>query len=151
MRFSSDKTPYKSNVGIIFWDGPRKRMESPGFYLHLEPDSLMLAGGLYMIPRDLIDPYRKTVSEEGPARELKDIIGSLKDSGIEIGGLHYKKVPRGFSAEHPHSDLLRYNGVYGMRTTGIPQVLFDSSLVDETIDWFRRTDQLNRWFLKYLY
>jgi uncharacterized protein (TIGR02453 family) len=151
LRFSSDKSPYKSHVGIIFWEGPRKRMECPGFYFHLEPDSLMLAGGLYMIPKDLLEPYRKVVSEEGPARELADVLEEAKESGIEIGGLHFKKIPRGFSENHPYSELLKYNGVYGMETTKIPDEFFQAELIDYSLERFKKMDPMNRWLLRNLF
>jgi uncharacterized protein (TIGR02453 family) len=151
VRFSPDKSPYKTNLGIIFWEGPGKRMECPGFYFHLEPDSLMLAGGMYMIPKDLLDRYRKTVSREGPAEELAEILEEIEGYGFESGGLHYKRTPRGYQDQHPFSFLLRHNGVYAMTTTGIPNYLFSEKLVDHTLDRFKKMNPLNRWFLKYMY
>ncbi len=53
-RFSQDPSPYKTNLGIYFWDGLRSRMESSGFYFHLEPPNLILGGGMYMIPDNLL-------------------------------------------------------------------------------------------------
>jgi len=46
IRFSKDKSPYKTNLGILFWEGPGKRMESSGFYFHLEGDLMMVGCGL---------------------------------------------------------------------------------------------------------
>jgi uncharacterized protein (TIGR02453 family) len=43
-RFSADKSPYKTNLGIWFWEGEKKRMECPGFYFHLDTENLMLGG-----------------------------------------------------------------------------------------------------------
>ncbi len=151
IRFSPDKSPYKTNLGIIFPQGPRKRMECPGFYFHLEEDSLMLAGGMYMIPKDLLDPYRQVVAKEQPAKELAEILEKAKENGIEIGGLHYKRVPRGFSEEHPYSFLLKHKGVYGMETTEIPDELFSGELLDYSMERFVKIDPINRWFLKYLF
>lgn len=151
IRFSPDKSPYKTNLGIIFPEGPRKRMECPGFYFHLEEDSLMLAGGMYMIPKDLLDPYRQVVAKEQPAKELAKILKKAEKDGIEIGGLHYKRIPRGFSEEHPYSFLLKHNGVYGMETTKVPDELFSKELLDYSLERFLRIDPMNRWFLKYLF
>ena len=41
-RFSPDKSPYKTNLGIFFWEGGGPRMDCPGYYFHLEPPNLML-------------------------------------------------------------------------------------------------------------
>ncbi|MFW3146895.1 MAG: DUF2461 domain-containing protein [Thermoplasmatota archaeon] len=151
VRFSQDKSPYKTHIGILFWEGPRKRMECPSFYFHIETDSLMLGSGLYMLPKDMIDPYRNVVSQEGPAEELAGIIAEMNDHGIEVGGLHYKNVPRGYDVEHSHPDLLKYNGVYGMVTTGISDELFTSDILEISLGKYRLMDPLNRWLLKYLY
>jgi uncharacterized protein (TIGR02453 family) len=43
-RFSKDKTPYKTHLGIFCWDGSGPKMECPGFYFHLEPPNLLLGG-----------------------------------------------------------------------------------------------------------
>ena len=151
VRFSNDKSPYKTNMGIIFWEGPGKRMERPGFYFHLEPDSLMVGGGLHMIPKDLMTPYRESVRDEENARELSGIIEKIKDSGMEVGGLHYKKLPRGYSEEHPYSYLLKHNGVYGMKTSPIPDEFYSSELMDYSLEKFRTMNPLNRWLLDHLY
>ena len=45
-RFSADKNPYKANMGILFWEGLRPKMESSGYYFHFEPPKIMLAAGL---------------------------------------------------------------------------------------------------------
>lgn len=49
-RFSNDKTPYKTNIGIVFWEGAGKKTEVPGFYFHLSPDETWIGGGLYIFP-----------------------------------------------------------------------------------------------------
>jgi hypothetical protein len=111
----------------------------------------MLAGGMYMIPKDLLDSFRKTVAQEGPARELFEIVEGVKENGIEVGGLHFKRIPRGFEETHPYSEFLKYNGVYGMITIPIPDELFGPQLLDLSFERFRTMDPLNRWFLKYLH
>jgi len=45
-RFSKDKSPYKTHLGIWFWEGDGPRMECSGYYFHLEPHKLMLAAGI---------------------------------------------------------------------------------------------------------
>src|SRR4030042_462972 len=49
-RFSSDKSPYKPNLGLYFWEGPRSRMESPGFYVHLESPTRLVGAAYSMFP-----------------------------------------------------------------------------------------------------
>ncbi len=150
VRFSSDKTPYKTNLGILFWEGPGKRMERPSFYFQIEEDRMMLAGGMYMIPEGLLDRYREVVSKEGPAKELDGILKRLKKNGIQVGEEHYKRIPKGFTEDHPYSYLLKHNGVYGYVETGIPKEFFSEDLIDHCIERFKRMDPLNKWFLKFV-
>lgn len=151
VRFSPDKTPYKTHLGLIFWEGPRKRMECPGFYMQIDPDKIMFAGGMHMLPKDLLEPFRKVVAKEEPAKELAEVVEMVRSSGIEIGGEHYKRTPRDFSDEHIYSYFLRYNGVFGMETVPIPDEFFSDELVDMAFGRFKKIDPLNRWFLKYIY
>lgn len=151
VRFSKDKSPYKTHIGIIFWEGPRKRMECPGFYFHFEPDSLLIAGGFHLLPKDLMTDYRKIVSREVPARELAGVISDVEAGGISVEGLHYKRTPQGFKEDHPHSYLIRYNGVYGLEKSKIPEEFFSEKLVDYVFERFKIMDPLNRWFLDHLY
>ena len=72
-RFSPDKSPYKTNMGIYFWEGTRSRMECPGFYFHVEPNMLMLGVGMYMFPKYLFDTYRNSVVHPKYGKELAEI------------------------------------------------------------------------------
>ena len=151
VRFSPNKTPYKTHIGIIIWEGPRKRMESSGFYTQIDTETIMFAGGMYLIPKDLLDSYRMIVSHEGPAKELADAVMKIEETGIDVEGEHYKKIPGNHSADHDNSHFLKYNGVYGMETMEIPDEFFDSELIDIAFERFSRMEPLHRWFLKYLY
>lgn len=151
VRFSNDKSPYKSHVGIIFWEGPRKRMECPGFYFHIEPEMIMLAGGFYQLPKDLLEVYRHQVEDPKKAEELSNLIKKVESGGIKTEGLHYKRMPRGFSADHEYSDLLLHTGVHGIESTPVPEEFFSADLLQYAYDRFRIMDPLNRWFLQHLY
>ena len=60
-RFSADKTPYKTHLGIFFWEGPRTKMENSGFYLHLSKSKLFLGVGLHIFAKSLLEAYRESV------------------------------------------------------------------------------------------
>ena len=78
-RFSLDKSPYKPNLGIYFWEGTRSRMECPGFYFHIEPPVLLLAGGMYMFPNRLMDRYRHAVVHPRHGPKLIKIIEAIRN------------------------------------------------------------------------
>jgi uncharacterized protein (TIGR02453 family) len=58
-RFSKEKTPFKTNLGIWFWEGDLPRMESFGFYFHVEGKKMMLAAGVYMFQKEQLEAFRK--------------------------------------------------------------------------------------------
>jgi uncharacterized protein (TIGR02453 family) len=150
-RFSADKSPYKPNLGLYFWEGPLSRMESPGFYVHLEPPAFLLAGGFYSFPDWLIGPYRKAVVDPRHGRELASILKKIADStDFEIGGRHYKRIPAGYDASHPNADLLLHNGLHAGWETALPGEFFSAKLVDFCMARFRPLAPLHRWCVSLL-
>jgi uncharacterized protein (TIGR02453 family) len=147
-RFSLDKSPYKTHLGIYFWDKNRSKMESSGFYFHLEPPRLMLGAGIYNFPKPLLYVYRKSVVDEEYGEELKDIIEKIKKSSrFKIGRKHYKRIPFGFDSGHPNSELLLYNALYASFETQIPKELFSSALLDYCLKIFIKFNPLHEWLL----
>jgi uncharacterized protein (TIGR02453 family) len=145
-RFSLDKSPYKPNLGLYLWEGPRSRMESPGFYFHLEPPKFLLSAGYYVFPDWLIGPYRKAVVDPRQGKELTGLIRRVFEAtDFNIGGQHYKRIPAGYDASHPNSGLLRHNGLYAWRETNIPEELFSPDLVDYCLDRLEPLAPLQRW------
>ena len=145
-RFSKDKTPYKPNLGLYFWEGPLSRMESPGFYVHLEPPSFMIAGGYYQFPEWLLGPYRQAVVHPKFGKELAAILKKIAGmKGFEIGGQHYKRVPAGLDASHPNAGLLLHNGIYAGFETGVPEEFFSPKLVKYCLAKIEPLVPLHRW------
>lgn len=147
-RFSHDKTPYKTHLGIWFWEGARPRMECPGFYFHLEPTHLMLGVGIYLFPKDLLEVFRQAVvhPRHGPALTLA-IAKVIKNKGYLLGGRHYKKTPQGFDASHPNAEYLLYNGFYGGVELPIPAEMHSPSLADFCFNHFNKMLPLHQWLL----
>ena len=113
LRFSKDKTPYKTYLGITFWDGKHAKLENPGYFFHMDSESGYLYGGLHMFSKPILEAYRQAVIDDdlGPKiQSAMDTVGSSKDYLVD--GERYKRVPRGFDAEHPRADLLLYKGIY---------------------------------------
>ena len=99
-RFGSDKTPYKTNVGIQFRHAAGKDVHAPGFYLHLEPGSAFLGAGIWRPDTPTLTNVR-TLMDEYPdewAGMLKKVCARKQFS---LHGDSLKRPPRGYSAEHP--------------------------------------------------
>jgi uncharacterized protein (TIGR02453 family) len=147
-RFSTDKSPYKTNMGIFFWEGNRPRMECPGFYFHLEPNVLLLGVGLYMFPKYLFDTYRNSVVHPRYGKDLADIITKIqRKKGYQIGGKHYKRVPAGFDTSHPNAELLLHNGIHVGVESSIPEEFYSKKLVNYCWKKFQPLLPLHTWIV----
>ena len=147
-RFSADKTPYKTHLGIFFWEGSRPKMECSGFYFHLEPPNLMLYGGIYMFPKTILEHYRHAVIHPEYGAALADILQNIeKEEGYELGGKHYKRIPVGFDSTHPNADLLLFNGLHAGIEDSIPAQLFNDRLLNYCVDRFKPLVELHKWLV----
>ena len=108
IRFSSDKSPYKTNIAASLSPSDRRGQHFAGLYLHLDPDEFMVAGGLYHPEKDALMAVRQHVASE--YTKLRSIIQSqlFKKFFGKMEGDQLSRVPRGFSANHPAGDLLRH-------------------------------------------
>lgn len=108
VRFSKDKSPYKTNMGAWIAKGGRK-FPGPGYYLHIQPGESMLAGGVYMPEPDQLKKIRQEIYYN--AEEFKAILGN-KNARKYFNGLSewdkQKIPPRDFPRDFPDIDLLKY-------------------------------------------
>jgi len=112
IRFSKDKSPFKTNLGIFFWEGKNKK-ESPGFYFHIEPKLFLLASGIYMPSKEQLKIYRDAVYNIELGKELHNAIKKVLQKGkYTLEGKTYKKVPKGYDPNYPYAEYLLYNGLY---------------------------------------
>ena len=149
-RFSKDKSPYKTNLGLWFWEGNRARMECPGFYFHLEDRNLMLGAGHYNFTPEFLQKYREAVVDDKLGPGLRRAVNRVARNGYTIRGLHYKRVPRGFDPEHKRADLLRHNGLSAMYETKLPKEFFSPALVDYVFGHYKNMLPIHKWLLKAL-
>jgi uncharacterized protein (TIGR02453 family) len=148
VRFSKDKSPYKTYMGIWLWDGSRKRMESSGFYLHVENKSILIGVGIKMFPKPILERFRQAVVDKKTGSELKKAVKKISDQGYLVDGKHYKKVPRGYEAEHPNSEFLLYNGLTARIEEKVPDAFFSGAIIDYAYSHYRNMLPLHRWLKK---
>ena len=113
-RFSADKSPYKTHLALWFWEGAsaENRLESPGFYFHLDPDFLGLSTGCYRFSERGLAAWRAALSRPGPAARLARLVRELQARGLAPGEPELKRVPAGFDRGLPGADFLRRKGFY---------------------------------------
>lgn len=132
IRFSKDKTPYKTAIAGMFWEGEGKKTESSSFGFHMEPDGMKLMAGMWGFPKPALLAFREGVDDEKMGAKLEKALQKVMGSGeYKISGEHYKRVPREYDSEHPRADLLRYNHLYVYPAQPIPaSVVTSEKLVD---------------------
>lgn len=116
VRFSSDKSPYKTNAGCWFFhgDGSSKVGKEAhgggaGFYFHLQPGKCFTGGGLWMPPRPALVRIRAAIAADPKGFEkvvlapklLKRLRGLSEEDRL-------KRMPRGYGEDHPAARWLRY-------------------------------------------
>jgi len=106
-RFSKEKTPYKTNIGIQFRHVAGKDVHAPGFYLHIEPGNVFIAAGIWSPDNPTLHKVRTLIDEDpdGWKKVKRNLIN--KKTGFEFHGESLKKAPKGFASDHPLLDDLR--------------------------------------------
>ena len=106
MRFSKDKTPYKTHFGLT-WHRTKPEYRG-GYYLHLKPDDIFLACGFWdPAPADL-KRIRQEIDLDGD--EYRNLINApaFKNTWGALQGNAVKTAPKGYAKDHPDIDLLRF-------------------------------------------
>ena len=150
IRFTPDKRPFKTHLGILFWEGHRKKLECPGFYLQIDKDKIFIGSGLYMFSTDIRDNFRRAVVDEKKGDELAEIVAILQKQGFQLGGKHYKKVPRGFDKDHKNAEFLLYNGFWAGKEFPIVEEFYSEDFIDWCFEHFLKMFDLHKWMLQIL-
>ena len=148
IRFSKDKTPYKTNVAFIFWEGPRKKMENPSFGFQFGAFGAGLFGGVWGFPKDMLAAYREAVVDERTGPELEAAIEAVRAAGYEVSGDRYKRVPRGYDAEHPRAELLKYKGLHASAPQFDVELVTTPELVDVCFEHCKNMAPIQQWLVR---
>lgn len=109
VRFSKDKTPYKTHAAAhIVVGGKPKGFEGSGYYVHIEPGEVFVGGGIYMPDSDQLKKIRRAIIER-PGEFLAPLRDkNFKKTFGKLEGEKLKRVPRGFDEDHPMAEWLKY-------------------------------------------
>jgi uncharacterized protein (TIGR02453 family) len=100
VRFSKDKSPYKTAAAIHFRHVAGKDVHAPGFYLHLEPDSVFVGCGIWRPESKTATKIREAIVAKPEV--WREAVGNQAFlAQFELGGESLKRPPRGFDKDHP--------------------------------------------------
>jgi uncharacterized protein (TIGR02453 family) len=102
VRFSPDKSPYKTHCGAVV----------DGYYVQVDAEGVLVAGGYYRMAPDQIQRYRVAVDDPRRGEDLRRRLDTLFQAGLTIAGDQMATRPRGVDLRHPRLDLLRHRSLY---------------------------------------
>lgn len=117
IRFSKDKSPYKTNFGASINKGGRKAFDSAGYYFHLEPGNSFVGGGIYMPMPDMLKKVRQEIDYN--LKDFKKIIAGRKFKSV-YGDLNrseefsLSRVPKGYETDNPAAEFLKLKSFIAM-------------------------------------
>jgi uncharacterized protein (TIGR02453 family) len=137
IRFSSDKTPYKTHVGATL---------SNGGYVQVSADGLAAAAGTYVFATDQLARYRRAVALDLPGEALARIVDDVRTAGLAVtaaGSL--KTAPRGYPKDHPRIELLRMKGLVTWKQWPVEPWLSTADAKDKVVEVLRASVPLVGW------
>jgi uncharacterized protein (TIGR02453 family) len=136
VRFSADKSPYKTNIAAMVGGG----------YIHLTANSLGVGAGMWEMAPDQLDRYRKAVDASRSGNRLTSIVADAKKAGLDITGHGVlKTAPKGYPKDHPRIELLRYKGLIAWQEWPAAAWLGSRRAKDRVVKFFELSAPLNRW------
>ncbi len=136
VRFSADKTPYKTNCAARVGRG----------YVSFALDGLSVGSGLYMPDAAQLQRFRTAIDAEKSGTALAKIVAALHKSGYETMAVDVlKTAPRGFPKDHPRIDLLRHKGIAMMKTWPLNEWMATAKAKDYVVRTLRAAVPLNDW------
>ena len=137
MRFRAGKSPYKTEIYATL---------ERGGYVRLGADGLRAALGYYMLTPAQLDRYRRAVTGETHGAQLAELVGRLRDEGLQVGGGQMlKTAPRGYSSDHPRIELLRCKGLICWQHWRAGPWLGTSKARDRVVGFLRTAAPLQHW------
>jgi uncharacterized protein (TIGR02453 family) len=142
VRFSNDKTPYKTHQGaVVHADGAG----TGAWYVQVSADGLMIAGGSWRLESDQVARYRRAVADDVQGPVLATEVDRLAAAGWSIEGERLTRVPAGHAADAPRLELLKHKSLHARRTWEPAEWLHTRRALEEVRAGWRDLVALNRW------
>ena len=136
IRFSADKSPYKTNIAAVVGGG----------YVQLNADGLGGGSGMWHMAPDQLERYRQAVSENTPGTTLERIVSKARAAGLTVTGHEeLKTAPKGYPKDHPRIELLRHKGLITWRDWPADAWLGTRRAKDRVVELLRQSEPLNTW------
>ena len=144
IRFSKDKTPYKTNVSAIISRGGKKDKTYPGMYFELKPDEVRFYGGVYMLDKDQLHQVRSAIASDLSGFEAALNDAAFKKTFKTLHGEQNKRLPKEFQEVAKKQPLIANKSFYYYNI--LPAKLITSDkLPDELMACYDQSKPMREW------
>ncbi len=148
VRFSKDKRPYKTNIGIQFRHEQGKDVHAPGFYLHVEPGDCFIGVGIWRPDSVALGQIRDAIANQSK-KWLSVTNDKTFKKQFELVGESLTNPPRGFAKDHPMITDLKRKDFLALRPIDHDS-LYSPRLKKQVYDSFKKTDAFMQFLCKAL-
>jgi uncharacterized protein (TIGR02453 family) len=142
IRFSLDKSPYKTNIAGTL---------SKGGYVSLSAEALGVGSGMYMPMPDQLERLRRAVADERTGKQIEKLVHTVKAEGIEVSAHdELKTAPKGYPKDHPRIELLRMKGMITWKQWPVGAWLGTPKAKQRIIDVLHAAKPINGWLDKHV-
>jgi uncharacterized protein (TIGR02453 family) len=142
VRFSSDKSPYKTNIAATLDNGG---------YIHFSAAGLAAGRGMYMMATDQLQRYREAVDAERSGAELAEVVAAARSAGIEVTAHdRLRTAPKGYPKDHPRLDLLCMKGLVAWKEWPVAAWLATPKAKARVVEFLLQTEPLQGWLSTYV-
>jgi uncharacterized protein (TIGR02453 family) len=145
VRFSKDKTPYKTAAAAAIGDDVQG-----GLYLQLSAEGLMVAGGAHGLATDQARRLRAAIADDRPGRGLVAVLEQLEKAGFSVEGERLKRLPKEFDADHPRVHLLTLKTLFAVQQHQPAEWLHTAEARDVVARAWRQLVPLNDWLRQHV-
>ena len=145
VRFSKDKTPYKTAAAAAVGDDVEG-----GLYVQFSAAGLMVAGGAHGLATDQARRLRAAAAKDRPGQALVALLDRLRAQGFTVDGARLKRVPSEFGADHPRADLLTLKTLWAHQQIAPGRVLHTAEAKDAVVMAWRQVQPLNIWLRQHV-
>jgi uncharacterized protein (TIGR02453 family) len=136
IRFSADKSPYKTNIAATLGGG----------YVQLNADGLGVGSGMWHMAPDQLERYRQAVDDDASGKDLEAVVATATTAGLTVTGHEVlKTAPKGYAKDHPRIALLRHKGLISWREWQPAAWLGTRKAKDRIVEFLRHSEPLNVW------
>jgi uncharacterized protein (TIGR02453 family) len=142
VRFSADKSPYKTAIAATVANGG---------YISLSTEGLGVGSGYYMPAPDQLERFRAAIADNKTGPRLEKLVAATRKKGLEVAGHDaLKTAPKGYPKDHPRIELLRQKGLITWKQWPVAAWLGTAQAKKRIVDVFIAAKPLNAWLDKHI-